>query len=367
MFRILSRGVVAAIATISVTVPAYSQGAGAGPTRPRDSIVVRITRDGAEMSAARVDSIKTLFRVWDREGFGTPESFAVAKRLDSLLLMRKGGNIFFQRSMSNLPSEPRGWIGFNAQGPSQTFFDSAGLRVTYFAYPSIISIDPESPAERAGIVRGDVLVAYNGVDVVGHELNLTRLQVPDSKVTVTVRREGEAKDYAITVAKTPVRVVLRRQDFDAAMPFDVRAGFEQAQASAQRTAAVVAALGGFDGRVVVTGGRGRGEGMPGSQVVIYSASGVLGASMVSVGADLSRVLKLDKGMLITEVAQESAAWTSGLRAGDLVVSVAGKPVTTLREVQALVRKNLELGEAAVALQIVRDKKPKTFTVTLPSP
>ena len=39
--------------------------------------------------------------------------------------------------------------------------------IQYFAYPSIIAVDPESPAQRAGIVTGDVLIAYNGLDVRG--------------------------------------------------------------------------------------------------------------------------------------------------------------------------------------------------------
>jgi len=367
MFRILSSGAVAAIATISVALPLQSQAVGVGGARPRDSIIVRMISPDGERGAARVDSIKTFLRMLDREGFGTPEYFAVTKRLDSLLLMRRGVNVMFQRSMNGeMPNGPRGWIGFNAQGPSYQVLDSTGLRITYFAYPSILSIDPESPAERAGIARGDMLIAYNGVDVVGHELNLTRLQIPDAKVTVTIRRDGEAKDYPITVAKTPVRVELRRQNFDAPMLFDMRTGIDQAAVVLQRDA-MAAGMSRYDEHLMIPGAPGprfSGEpGMPGPRFFIYSANGVFGASMVSVGPDLAKVLKLEKGMLVTEVAQESAAWKSGLRAGDVVVSVAGRAVTSLREVQETVRKNLS--EPTMALQVMRDRKPQTFTVRLP--
>ena len=84
--------------------------------------------------------------------------------------------------------------------------DNGELRITQFAHPVIVTVDPQSPAEKAGIMAGDVLVAYNGVDVVNHEFNLTTLLRPDSRITVTVRRDGELKDYPLVVAKAPPRI-----------------------------------------------------------------------------------------------------------------------------------------------------------------
>jgi hypothetical protein len=196
--------------------------------------------------------------------------------------------------------------------------------------------------------------------------------VPERKVTVTIRRDGESKDYSLMVSKTPARVSLRRLDFDAAMPPEMRVRvegvgdqFRRAVVGAVESAAAARTAVREGSRVreltnrIVLGG----PMIPGG-MFIFTPNGVFGASMVSVGSDLAKVLKLDnKGVFVTEVAPETPAWTSGLRAGDVVTSVAGQEVMSVGEVQNAVERHF--GEHKVQLQILREKKPKTLTVTLP--
>jgi hypothetical protein len=369
MFRVFSRSAVAALVTMSVAFPVGAQATGSVvPARPRDTMFFKVFVP----NGGSKDSTLTLFlKTFDREAYGTPGWFSITKQLDSLLIARRGsGNIMVRGLAGGMTTSPQlgapqGWIGFVAQGLSEQISDPNGLRVTYFAYPRITSVDPDSPAEHAGIVPGDVLVAYNGIDVVGHEFNLAQLLVPERKVGVTIRRDGEPKDYSLTALKTPVRVSLRRMDFDAAMPADVQLEFDRARAQFRK-------LSGVGG--VVVGGQGErapglvnrvligGPMLPGGRFII-SPNGVFGASLVAVGADLAKVLKLDKGVLVTEVAPDTPASTAGLQVGDVVVTVAGQPVTTVREVQDVVGRNF--GEHTVPLQIVREKKAKSLTVTLP--
>ena len=362
--------------TIGVALPLGAQATGTPPARPpRDSTFFRVF-----VPSGRSDTTLTLFlRTLDGEGYGTPGWFSIAKRLDSLLLARKGSGTVIVRGFGRGDhggpqfAESQGWIGLVPQGLSEQFFDPKGWRVTYFAYPRIISVDPDSPAEHAGIAPGDVLVAYNGIDVIGHEFNLTQLLVPDRKVTVTVRRDGESKDYSVIVSKTPARVSLRRMDFDAAMPPEVRLQvervdeqFRRARGAAEAAAAAGAAAGegsrakALTNRIVFGGPM-----IPGGLFII-TPNGVFGASLVSVSSDLGRVLKLDKGdkgVFVTEVAPQTPASTAGLRVGDVVTSVAGQAVTSVGEVQNIVERHF--GEHTVQLQILREKKLKTLTVTLP--
>lgn len=370
MFRVLSRGAAVAIVTISSALPIGAQATGSAPVRPRgDSVFFRLIAP----NGGRGDSTLTVFlRAFDREGYGTPGWFTITKQLDSLLIARKGsGNVIVRNFSGGMPGgplsgAPQGWLGFVAQGLSEQILDPNGLRVTYFAYPRVTSVDPDSPAEHAGIVPGDLLIAYNGIDVVGHEFNITQLIVPEHKVGVTIRRDGEAKDYSLVASKTPVRVSLRRRDFDAAMPPEVhveveRLGDQLRRVSGAAVAASAAAEGsrerGLANRIMLGGPM-----MPGGLFII-APNGVFGASMVAVGSDLAKVLKLDKGVFVTEVAPETPAWTAGLRAGDVVISVAGQAVTSVREVQDMVVRSF--GEHSVPLQILREKKPKSLTVTLP--
>jgi S1-C subfamily serine protease len=82
--------------------------------------------------------------------------------------------------------------------------------------------------------------------------------------------------------------------------------------------------------------------------------------MSPVTPELAKVLNLAPGVLVNQVPETSPAWTSGLRAGDVVVSVASQPVTTMRELQAIVQAHLD--EREVPLKVMRDHKPREITV-----
>jgi serine protease Do len=259
----------------------------------------------------------------------------------------------------------RGWIGFVAQGPQQRFIDSTGDRITYFAYPSIISVDPTSPADKAGIVPGDVLIAFNGTDVVGHEFNLTRIFEPEKKVAVTIRRDGENKDYALDIVKTPETIFNRRVEMnrvsagpmppmvDGQIRVEVERGEKVATGTMRRMptgGAVIAVPKAAIGGPFMSGG-----------YTIISQHGVLGANVSPVGAELAKALRLEKGILVNEVPEKSPAFKGGLRAGDVIVSALGQPVSELNDLQDLILSRF--GERSISLQIVRDRKPNKITIT----
>jgi serine protease Do len=372
---IVGRGAVAALLSAVLFQAAPAQTGGV-IMRTRDTAGVRMP------DAAHIDSITTLFRRLQREAYGSPEWNAIARKMDSLMtsgtlrvMMRSeipGGGAMAAATTAARVAEmrarevmPRGWLGFQAQGPTQRILDDNGLRITYFAYPSIISVDPESPAERAGIVPGDVLVAYNGVDVVGHEFNFSRLLIPEKKLAVTVKREGESKDYTLDIAKAPEPVSMRRLDFERGLgvpfppmpPNAVRVErVEKGNEERHRTGGVMPAAAPRVGGMASGGG-----GFMGGRSFPISATGIFGANLSTVGSDLAKVLKIEKGMLVNEVPEESAGFKSGLRTGDVIVAAGGLPVATLRELQDLVVSRL--GDRSVPLSVVRDHKPVKVTVT----
>jgi len=297
----------------------------------------------------------------------------VSRKLDSLLtpgmprlVFRRADGTF----MATTTKVPRGWLGFNAQGPSLPDGDN----ITYFAHPQILSVDPDSPADRAGIVPGDVLVAFNGTDVVGHELNLSRLIVPDKKVSVTIRRDGEMKEFALDIGRVPQGVVDRRIAFSGPMmPLPpgvegtaiIRNGPDDEGNGRATGAAAGATRGGGQARAggggrVIGFGRGAGPMSAGSYVVI-APHAVFGADVSTVGADLARVLKIARGVLVNDVPEASPAYKSGLRVGDVIVAVSGQAVATLAQLQDYIINNF--AERSVLLQVMRDRQSKKITVT----
>jgi membrane-associated protease RseP (regulator of RpoE activity) len=348
MLTNLSRGGAAALFTIVAALPIGAQTAGALPSRTRDSSAVF---HFFVMSKGRIDTITTLMRSFEDVRPGSAAWDSLRKQIEALVPAME-----LRKSMHPSMS-PRGWIGINAGGvPRHEEMRGDGQYLTYFAYPTIVTVDGQSPAERAGIMPGDTLVAYNGMDVVGRRLNLSQLLIPDKKLGVTVRRDGETKDFAVTVAKAPERVARRRIEFELQM-LAADAERERIGTGVRRNL-----LPGGSGQV----GSGRIIAVPsgpvefGNRMFVISPNGVLGASVLTVSPALARVLKLETGVLVNDVPEETPAWKGGLRTGDVIVNVAGQPVASLNQLRELIL--LRAADRAVPLRIVRDGKPQDVNV-----
>ncbi len=229
----------------------------------------------------------------------------------------------------------QGWIGINVQGPA-VGAARRGNDVVYLGYPSIVSVEPASPAQRAGIVPGDVLVAYDGVDLLDHSVDLGQVLRPEKPVVVTVRRDGEMKDYSMVVARTPQDIMRRRGDF-ASVVVDGRA-------SAAGPGVMFKGPSPSAGFIVMSNG----------------ANSIFGMTLASVNTDLGRVLKLDTGVLITDAPESSPGYRAGLRTGDVIVSVEGDTTSSFNQFRRLVL--LHSAVRSVDMQVVRDKKTRKITL-----
>ena len=157
-----------------------------------------------------MDSILIVAGRIAREDYGSPAWIKATAALDSLidLPMPRFGMRGGMPAVTLRAFARNGWVGLNTQGPAaQAIMDGTGARrVRYFGYQDVVSVDPGSPAEHAGIKPGDVLVAYNGTDLIGHEFNLSDLFAPKKHVDLSVRRAGEVKEYSLIVAAAPLDV-----------------------------------------------------------------------------------------------------------------------------------------------------------------
>src|SRR5678815_5289681 len=97
---------------------------------------------------------------------------------------------------------PKGWLGVLIT----TGIGEANNRGTlvFNDYPVIESIDPGSPAEKAGLMAGDVLISINKQDFKKNPIPLNSLLVPGRKVVFRYRRDNVAKQSAMIVAERPV-------------------------------------------------------------------------------------------------------------------------------------------------------------------
>lgn len=337
-----------------------------GPPR-RDSIVTQ----RVVFFQGRTDSIMVLAARIAREAVGSPAWVKATAALDSLIDLRVGAKLGMRGGMPAIAlryATLRGWVGINTQGPAApTAMDSTGpRRVRYFGYQDIVSVDPGSPAERAGIKPGDILVAYNGIDLINHEFNLADIIVPKKRVDVSVRREGEVKDYSLIAAAVPEEVARRRMDLDKVFFRMEMPGSGTIMVSGDSGGPVhVRATRMPDGRALAGGGFGQKFVPPEKMLFLLSPNGLFGASLVSVSEELSRIIKVQKGVLVSSVPEETPAFRAGLRTGDVIVTADDDSVTTVGELRDLVGRRI--GDRSVALQVVRQQKVKKLTVSWDSP
>lgn len=298
-----------------------------------------------------------------RLGTDAERAGEVRMRMAPLIEARASGEMLrAMRQMQEVEAAmPRGWIGFVAEGPSIQHIENGELMVRFFSYPRIVSVDPSSPAQRAGIVPADTLLAYNGRDVLEDEFSLTSLLRPDARVSVRVRRDGRVREVPVTVASAPSRIVLRRgsevreRDSLRVVTGEIAEGYVFPRApivapsmgAVVRTAPRPPSSPASPAAPAVAAPRG-------AFTIGFTVNAVAGAELTTITEGLGRTIGVSSGVLVTRSALGSLAYESGLRDGDVIVKVAGQAVRTVVDVRDLVRlANEDRREAE--LEILRQK------------
>jgi hypothetical protein len=251
----------------------------------------------------------------------------------------------------------RGWIGIVVSGaPREVTFERNEMKMRFLSYPEISSVDPSSPAQRAGLAAGDTLLAYDGQDVRGAEISMTRLLRPNSKVVIRVRRDGRIKELPVVVAEAPSGIKRRRgdefrdagQSWFYSTPPEVaptpppapRPYFPSVPPSMPPTPAPASVM------------------LPRSPD--FPPMGVAGAQLVTISDGLKKSLGLQSGVLVATVPRGTPADESGLKEGDVIVRVARQPVRTVVQVWQIVTRVAEDGEREVDLDLIRLKQTRTL-------
>lgn len=264
---------------------------------------------------------------------------------------------------------PRGWIGLVTQGAGTLpRIEGGQWLVRYFSYPRIVSVDPSSPAERAGLAPNDTLLAYNGRDVRENEISLTRLLVPNARVIVKVRRDGRVRDFPVTVVAAPTRIAQRRdEEVRDAQDQWVVAGVPKA---ALFPRAPMPSTPPPSGTLRATTRLAPTPTPPASAsspmvaplpprpgfVWSYSTGGVAGAQLTTINDGLARALGVSQGVLVTSAPVGSPANESGVMDGDIIVKVSSQSVRNVAQVRELVALATENGGKSVDVELLRLKK-----------
>ncbi|WP_042860743.1 serine endoprotease DegP [Dickeya sp. NCPPB 3274] len=103
-----------------------------------------------------------------------------------------------------------------------------------------------------------------------------------------------------------------------------------------------------------------------SQIVEYGEvkRGELGILGTELNSDIAKAMKVDaqRGAFVSQVQPDSAAARAGIKAGDVIVSMNGKPISSFSALRAQIG-SLPVG-SKLTLGLIREGKPVTVEVTL---
>ena len=219
----------------------------------------------------------------------------------------------------------------------------------------ITEIVKDSPAEKAGLRKDDVIVRFEGENITSTR-KLSRLVsevAPDHTVRLTISRGGSEQEVNVTIGKHAGYVNTFRQlegmkGFEGLKDlkeFEKFKDFKNLPPGAQVW---------------------KWEGQPGvdpeSFVFSFGGGRRIGVTTMPLTKQLGDYFGIadGKGVLVTGVTDDSPAARAGIRAGDVIISVDGEKVDGSGDVSRAINKKKE---GDVTLTVVRDKNQRTFTVT----
>jgi serine protease Do len=115
----------------------------------------------------------------------------------------------------------RGWLGVTIQELTPELSQKFGLEKSQGALVSDVA--KRSPAERAGIMRGDIILEFNGKEVkdVGNLRNMVAQSKVGSDVTIKILRSGKEYTVRLVIAELPREVA---EAMPKKIPEDLEAG-----------------------------------------------------------------------------------------------------------------------------------------------
>jgi membrane-associated protease RseP (regulator of RpoE activity) len=214
-----------------------------------------------------------------------------------------------------------------------------------------------SPAAKAGLKDGDVIVGYGGEIVRGPAKVTEKLRAAKAgdKVTLEVRRDGKVQKIPVELGERSASVwSIRSGDF---APLDEEHQMELEKSLKtldEKMPDLKMRMGKL--KLYAPGRNG---------VMIFGRNKpLLGIEMVETTAELRTVMggSKDAGVLVGKVIAGSAAERGGLKVGDLILSIDGDKVADSGDLaQAISSREGK----TVDLDIVRDKRPMHLKAVLP--
>jgi serine protease Do len=190
----------------------------------------------------------------------------------------------------------------------------------------ITRVEDGSPAEKAGVKAGDVVLEYNGQRVEGMEQfgRMVRETPPGREVKLTISRDGNQQTLTAMLGSR------RSRAYAGNLP----QGFVMPEIHIPEI----------------------------PQIFTTLRTAMLGVEAESLGPQLADYFGVKEGVLVRSVVENTPAQKAGMKAGDVITKVDGVAVTSPGELSGAVRS--ASAKKTYVVELVRDHKTQSVTVTV---
>ncbi len=218
----------------------------------------------------------------------------------------------------------RGWLGI-------TIVDAEEGGV------EIMSVDPDSPAEKAELEEGDIILEFDGRKITGGKILVDeiRMHQPEDKVKLKIKRDDKTMDVTVELGEYSRNVMIR--EFETKFPRLFPRGEER-----------------LEERYAIP-----------REVIPETFSQnrkFIGVYLDDLNEELAKYFGAEEGtgLLITKLTEAGPAEKAGLKVGDVIVKADGEKVKSLQDLTRQIQKK-DKGEE-IEIEYIRDKKKKTVKV-----
>lgn len=242
-----------------------------------------------------------------------------------LILVLVGVLLGLSWAQKSTQAKKQGWLGIYLQELTPELKESMDLKESTQGV-LVNGVVEDSPAEKAGLEEGDVIVSFDGrkTRTVETLTSLVRKVAPGTEVEIKAIRDGEEKTFEVEIGESslsglynlnPEKLKIEKKAIE---PF----------------------------------------------IWSFHSGLKLGVGIQDLTEQLGDYfgVKNGEGALITEVEKGSPAEKSGLRAGDVIVDTDKHKVTDADDLREFLSEK-DKGDK-VTLTVIRDRRPRDFSVTL---
>lgn len=285
------------------------------------------------------------------------------RKLSACILLSASASVAVYAQQTPVPAEPAdkavqrfffnsfddaSYLGVQTQEVTKENFARFGLReVRGVAVEKVIE---NSPAANAGLQANDVIIRFNNEEVSGAR-KLSRLiseVAPDHQAKLTILRGGSEREITVTIGK---RELTKAQNTNGTLKdWYVLPGIPEFPDRS---------LIPFPPNAPLPPLR---PGEPNVFVYPGQASRQIGVSVSALTKQLGEYFGVatGKGLLITNVRENSPAAKAGLKAGDIIVEVEGNEIKANIDLSRTLN---DKKEGDVSLTIIRERNRQTVRVT----